>query len=162
MRFSTKEDLEIPIEQTFEMLSDFENYERAAIKNGADVVRVDQATAKGVGMSWRATAPVRGRMRSFAVTLTEYEKPSVMRFDAESGGMIINFVIDLVPLSRNRTRVRMELDIRPRTLSARLLMQSVRLARNTLNRRYKRRIANFGEDLEDRYAAALRRGSSGV
>jgi len=44
-----------------------------------------------------------------------------------------------------------ELDVRPKTLPARLLMQSAKLTRNTLNKRYKTRIGHFAEDLEDRY-----------
>ena len=47
--------------------------------------------------------------------------------------------------------MRIELDVRAKTLSARLMMQSAKLMRNTLNKRFKTRIAHFATDLEDRH-----------
>ena len=54
MKFSTNEDVEAPIDAVFEMLCDFESFERAAMRRGAEVQRVDQLVAPGVGMIWDA------------------------------------------------------------------------------------------------------------
>lgn len=151
MKFSTKEDLEVPIDDVFDMLSDFDHFERAIMRHGAEVSRTDKLDSPGVGMGWHARAKLRGKLREFDVKLSEYIQPTHMLFDVVSKNMRANFLVELVALSRARTRMRVELDVRPQTLSARLLMQSVRLARNTLNRRYKTRIAHFATDLEDRH-----------
>ena len=156
MKFSTKEDLEIPIDDVFEMLSDFDGFERAILRYGAEVSRTDKLGSVGVGMAWKARASVRGKKRDFVVILAEYDRPDQMRFDLTSKNMIGSFLVELVAMSRARTRMRVELDIRPQTLSARLLMQSAKLARNTLNRRYKTRIAHFSNDMEDRHKKGLR------
>jgi len=156
MKFSTKEDLEMPIEVVFEMLSDFDGYERAILQRGADITRTDSLSAKGVGMTWAAKAKLRGKMRKFDVSLVEYDVPNQMRFKAVSKNIEASFLLELVALSRARTRMRVELDVKPQTLSARLLMQSAKLARNTLNRRYKTRIAHFATDLEERHKKGLR------
>jgi hypothetical protein len=156
MKFSTKEDLEIGINEVFVMLSDFESFERMFMRHGVDVVRDDQMSEVDVGAKWKAKAEFRGRMRDFAVELIDFDRPNCMQFNSESGGMAARFTVELVALSRNRTRMRVELDVKPKTLPARLLMQSARLARNTLNRRYKTRVANFAEDMEDRYVRGLR------
>lgn len=160
MKFSTKEDMEIPIADCFEMLSDFETFERAGLRRGADIARTDDLGRVAVGASWSIKAEIRGKDREFLVELVEFERPNEMRFAAVSGGMTASFLVELVALSRGRTRMRVELEVKPKTLSARLLMQSAKLARNTLNRRYKHRIAHFATDLEDRYKRDMRAGST--
>ncbi|MEM7473308.1 MAG: SRPBCC family protein [Pseudomonadota bacterium] len=156
MKFSTKEDLEIPIETVFDMLSDFDGFERAAMRHGADVVRAPGPEPVGEGQVWNIKASFRGRRRSFAVTLIHYDRPDQMVYEAVSEAMKASFLLELVALSRKRTRMRVELDVRPKTLPARIMVQSAKLARKTLNRRYKTRIAHFAEDLEDRFKRASR------
>lgn len=156
MKFSTKEDLEVPIDTVFDMLSDFEGFERAAMRHGAEISRLQPAVPAGRGTGWRVKATFRGKRRDFEVHVSEFDRPNQMSFEAMSDGMKGAFLVELVALSRNRTRMRMELDVRPKTLAARLLMQSAKLARNSLNRRYKTRIAHFAEDLEDRHKRSLK------
>lgn len=156
MKFSTKEDMEISIDEVFVLLSDFDGFERIIMQRGVDVTRLDQTAEIDVGAQWHAKAVFRGRLREFKIELVDFDRPNCMQFTSESGGMNAKFTVELVALSRNRTRMRVELDVKPKTLPARLLMQSARLARNTLNRRYKTRVANFAEDLEDRYVRSLR------
>ena len=151
MKFSTKEDLEIPIETVFEMLSDFEGFERAAMRHGAEVVRAPGQSPVGLGQVWHVKASFRGRRRVFDITLLGFESPDHLQYEAVSDAMKASFIMELVALSRKRTRMRVELDIRPKTMPARIMLQSAKLARNTLNRRYKTRIAHFAEELEDRF-----------
>lgn len=156
MKFATKEDLEVPIDTVFSMLTDFESFERAAMRHGADIARDDPNAVTGVGLSWQVKATLRGKRRTFTVVMSEYDPPHQMVFDASSDAMGSKFLVELVALSRNRTRMRNELDVRPKTLAARLLLQSAKLARSTLNRRFKTRVAHFAEDLEDRYKRSLK------
>ena len=44
----------------------------------------------------------------------------------------------------------MRLDLRPKTLAARLLVQSLKLARNKLNRKFRKRVAEFAMLIEER------------
>ena len=128
MKFSTKEDVEAPIDAVFEMLCDFETFERAAMRRGAEVQRTD-------------SKPVP-------------EKPSEMEFECTSQGLLTLMSIELVALSKNRTRIMMTLDIKPLNLSARLLVQSLKLAKSSLTKKYKLRIAEFAKTLEERHKSA--------
>jgi hypothetical protein len=56
----------------------------------------------------------------------------------------------LVPLSPNRTRVNLVLKMSPKTLSARLLVQSFKLARSSINKRFKARMAQYAREIENR------------
>ena len=154
MKFAAREDLEAPIERVFEMLSEFETFERAALRRGADVTRAFEGDKLELGSSWNARAKIRGKLRNLRVELTQYDPPTTMNFSTVSDGFEAEFLVDLVALSRTRTRLQVELDVRPRSLPARLLMQSAKLARNSMNRRFKTRVRTFAQDLEQRYKRA--------
>jgi len=59
--------------------------------------------------------------------------------------------VDLVALSRGRTRLSVDLALEPRSISGRLMVQSLKLARNNLTKRFRLRVADYAVDLEDRY-----------
>ena len=86
MKFSTKEDIEAPIEAVFEMLCDFESVEWAAMRRGAEVQRSDTKTAIGVGMSWRGTFNLRGKRRQVDIEMVTFDKPNEMVFECRSPG----------------------------------------------------------------------------
>ena len=60
--------------------------------------------------------------------------------------------IGLVALSLNRTRISIEINLTPRGLSARLLLQPMKLAKTNLSRKFKVRVAEFAEDVEEGFA----------
>lgn len=156
MKFSTKEDMEIPIETAFEMVSDFDAFERIALQRGIDISQVGDHSTARVGMTWKVRADLRGKRRIFDVELVKYDTPTELEFEAGSSLTDSKFLVELVALSRNRTRMRVELDVKPKTLSARLMIQSARLARNSLNKRYKFRISHFVKDMEERHKSSLK------
>ena len=154
MHFTAKEDIEGPIDRVFAMLSDFESYERAAMRRGAEVERTDKLRAPGVGMAWQARFKLRGRDRNVALTLAALDPPNGMRVDFGSQGLDGDMTIDLLAMSRNRTRMTLAIELRPKTLSARLMVQSLKLARANLTKRFALRVAEFAKDLEDRMRGA--------
>jgi len=154
MKFSTKEDVEAPIDAVFEMLCDFETFERAAMRRGAEVQRTDNKPVPGVGVGWRSAFNMRGKRRQVDIELITFEKPSEMEFECTSQGLLTLMSIELVALSKNRTRIMMTLDIKPLNLSARLLVQSLKLAKSSLTKKYKLRIAEFAKTLEERHKSA--------
>lgn len=152
MKFSTKEDIEAPVEAVFDMLCDFESFERSAMRRGADVQRLDQLTAPGVGMAWHAVFHLRGKRREIELEMVTFERPHEIVLESTSPGLIGQMSFELMALSRGRTRVSVELEIKPLNLSARLLVQSLKLAKGSLTRKYKMRIAEYAKGMEDRFA----------
>lgn len=151
MKFSSKEDVNIPVQDLFGMLSDFETFERAALRRGAKVKRVPSKDGGAAGTSWVVDAEIRGKQRVLKATLRRADPYEELIFEGQLGGVSAEFEITLLALAKGRTRLGMALDMRPNTLSARLMIQSAKFARNTLNRRYKARIAKFAKELERRY-----------
>ncbi|MDF1709958.1 MAG: SRPBCC family protein [Paracoccaceae bacterium] len=150
MKFSAKEDIEAPIEQVFALVSDFAALERAALRRGAEVQRTDSLHKPGVGMSWTAAFMARGRQCKLDIVMTTYEPPHAMRFDSVAQGLHSNMTVELVALSRGRTRLSVDLELKPKSISARLFVQSLKLARNNLNKKFHLRMADYASDLEDR------------
>ncbi|MEL7213461.1 MAG: SRPBCC family protein [Pseudomonadota bacterium] len=152
MQFRASEDIEVPIEFAFQQVSDFERFERTALRRGADVVRTDTLNAPGVGMSWQAQFVFRGKSREMQGKLSEYEPPNRLKFDARVGGLEVVMEIDLVALSRARTRLLINASLKPHSIPARLLYQSIKLVKTNMTRRLNTRLADYAEELEDRHA----------
>jgi carbon monoxide dehydrogenase subunit G len=151
MKFSTREDIEAPIEAVFEMLCDFESFERAAMRRGADVQRLAGVTEPGVGMKWDVRFELRGKRREMQLEMVRFDRPEEMLLVSTSPGMSGQMRFELIALSPARTRVKVELEVKPQNLSARLLVQSLKLAKNSLTRKYKLRVAEFASTMEERY-----------
>jgi uncharacterized protein YndB with AHSA1/START domain len=151
MKFSTKEDIEAPIDAVFEMICDFETFERAAMRRGAEVQRTDTRTTPGVGMAWRGTFNLRGKRREVDIEMITFERPDEIVLECQSPGLLTLTTIELVALSKNRTRLMIAFDIKPLNLSARLLVQSLKLAKTSLTKKFKLRIAEFAKTLEERH-----------
>lgn len=147
MKFSSKEDIETPIDRVFEQHTNFEMFERAAIRRGVEIERERGIAQPVVGMAWKARFEMRGRSREARVELTHLDRPNTMRFDAIGNGVDGSFFIDLLPLSPRSTRMSVVLDIEPKTLSARLLIQSMKLAKTNLTKRFRKKVREFAKTL---------------
>ena len=156
MKFSTKEDVEAPIEAVFDMLCDFESFERSAMRRGAEVQRVDAMSKPGVGMTWNAVFPLRGKRRELTIEMVTFDRPNEMVIDSMSQGLAGQMSFELMPLSRNTTRVLVALEIKPLNLSARLWVQSLKLAKATLSKKYKELVAEYARSMEERHARCVK------
>lgn len=151
MKFSTREDINAPIEHVFAHVSDFKLYERAAMRRGAQVKRLDNLDVKAPGMTWQADFDFRGKKRSLEVKLEDIETPTNMDFVATSGGMNGTCEVELIALSPNKTRLKLGVELKPQTLSARLLVQSLKLAKGNVEKRMQARMGEFAEDVKTSY-----------
>ena len=66
--------------------------------------------------------------------------------------------MDLLDLGATRTRLEVRLEIKPKTIAARIYVQSLRLARSRVERSFAQRVAQFTAEIEDRYRAAKAAG----
>ena len=57
----------------------------------------------------------------------------------------------MLALSATRTRVLVSFDMRAKTLTARLLLQSLKLAMAKMNKRFEARVLDYAEKVEDDY-----------
>ena len=102
-------------------------------------------------MKWDAAFSLRGKRREMQLELTELDRPNGLVIASRSPNMGGKMVLDLVALSRSRTRISVVIDMAPKTLAAKLLVQSMKLAKSNLNKRFSLRVAGYAKELEDRY-----------
>ncbi|VCU61101.1 FIG01073719: hypothetical protein [Tritonibacter mobilis] len=150
MHFETKEDTDSPIAEAFAAVTDFESFERSAIRRGVEVHRNGDGSTAPEDLSWDVVFMFRGSERKMRLEILEYDAPNVVVFSATGSGMTGELRVDLMALSSQRTRMTVRLDLRPKTLAARLLVQSLKLARNKLNRKFRKRVAEFAMLIEER------------
>ena len=154
MKFSTREDIEAPIEHVFQHVSDFDGFERQALRRGAEVSRQDTYGKPGIGSEWSLKFPFRGKQRHVLARITKFDGPNGFVADTESGGLEGLVTVDLVALSPRRTRMNVVFDLKPKTLTARLLVQSLKFAKGNLNKRLANRVWLFAQGIEDKYRSA--------
>ncbi|WP_299920799.1 SRPBCC family protein [uncultured Pelagimonas sp.] len=150
MELTAREDIEAPLDRVFAEITDFEGIERQVLRRGIDVQRTNDPGEVAEGLSWEAGFKFRGKTRTAAIELAQYSAPEQMVFDSVSGGLEARTTVDLVALSRSRTRIGVTTEFVPKTLSARLLVQSLKLAKGGLDKRFKTRMAHLAKDLENR------------
>jgi len=148
MKFSTREDIEAPIEKVFAAVTDFAGFEHAAMRRNIKFTRNDDAARPGPGSGWTVDFKFRGRARRAIATIARLERPTLMETTFESGGITGTGVVEMISLSPTKTRIAVALEMTPQTLAARLMLQSLKIAKTGLTTKFKARIAQFAMDLE--------------
>lgn len=143
MQFVAKEDTNTPINELFAAMSDFERFERSAIRRGVDVQRIGTLAELDNGLGWNLSFDLRGVRRNVKLKMAEYTTPTLVKLDAEGTGVFGELTVELIALSPKRTRLTVTMVLKPRTLSGRVLLQSLKLARSKIARNYRKRVSDF-------------------
>lgn len=157
MKLTSKQDIEAPMAFVYQQMTDFESWERAAMRRGAEVSRTDKLREPGPGMAWLARFRYRSRDRKMDIRLDRLDAPSHLVFSVMSKLVDGDVTVDLIELGQKRTRVHVSVDLKPKTLTAKLYVQSLRLARSRVDKNFGQRIAQMTTEIEERFLRPLRR-----
>lgn len=144
MKLSTREDVAAPVAFVFATLHDYETFERAALRRGAEVQRTGTPTRP----EWSIGFTFRGRPRRLTVREVSAEPPVRLTFYGIGKLFQGDLRIDLVELGRMRTRIALTVEVRPLTLPARILLQSAQLARGRILRGMQKRTVELAQHVE--------------
>ena len=156
MQFSSVQDINAPLDFVFDQVTDFETYESYALRVGAQVDRKDKLTSPGPGMKWKVVGDFRGKTRKVNMELIEYNPHSFVKFFVVSGGLEADVDIETMALTRKQSRMKVTTKLKPKTISARLILQSARLAKTSLNRKFNHRFWNYANYIENNYNKSRR------
>lgn len=157
MRVVESADLGASINGVFAALTDVGYVEQFARDRGVVLKRLDGGNALAVGAEWQARFAFRGRARTLTARVEDLEAPRRMVMAGASGGFEYRAVMTLAEIPEGATRLWSDIEVRPRSLSARIILQTVKLGRNRLRARFAQRLGFLARAIEERIAA----GASG-
>lgn len=111
MEFFAHNGIEAPIDFVFARVTDFTSFERSIIRRGGDVERLSVGDVPVVGSKWRVKFRWRGKVRTLDAELTTVDAPNGIRADASSKNIVAAVTVELVALSRARTRISVRMDV---------------------------------------------------
>ena len=128
-----------------------------AMRRGAEVTRLDRLLTVAPGMAWQVNFALRGRDRTARIQLITTTPGSQLTLTVSSALADADIQIDLLDLAAARTRSDVRVEVKPKTLAARIYMQTLRLARKKVDATYAQRIAQLAVEMEDRYRRPAKR-----
>lgn len=155
MEFQAREDIEAPLDHVFGEITDFASFERSIMRRGGDVTRLEGPVPPAIGAAWEVKFRLRGKDRTVVATLVEANPDHGITLDFDSANLKGSCAVELVPLSRSRTRLNVTISAQPKTLPVRLLFQSMRFGKHRMTQRFKAMVLTFAEDAEARYRAGV-------
>jgi carbon monoxide dehydrogenase subunit G len=152
MKLGTRQDIDAPQDQVFAALTNFDHWERTALRRGVEVARTGGPETLAVGMAWMIGFDYRGKRRQLAVRLATLVPDDRLGFAGTSPSVEGTLQVDMVAMGPRRTRVAVSLEVAGTTLAARLFLQSLRLARRRVQERFDGRVAALAREIGDRLA----------
>lgn len=147
MKFSTRQDTDLPAEALFAAVSDFPRIERILLRRGASVRREDTDGPPGQGPSWRIGFDWRGKARAVQLQVIACQPPERLVFSGLSELFTLSIAATVVALSPSKSRLIFEADLQPRGMKARLMLQTARLGKTQLDRKFAEGIGAFVQNL---------------
>lgn len=140
MKLKVSEDAQSPVDAAFAVLTDYAAIEDELRNHGVTITRLGGWRDVALGVAWSGRGQLRGKTRQIDAKVSALEPGRMVEIEARVGGMKVLHETRLVPLGERVTRINITLDLRPDTLSARLLVQSLKLARGRILERMEHRL----------------------
>jgi uncharacterized protein YndB with AHSA1/START domain len=151
MKLTAKIDLEVPAAFVFDTLTDNASWEREAIRNGVEVSRPPGAPDRGLGAAWQMRGHYKGKPRKVLIVIEELVQDQRIGLSLDSPSIDGTARLEVMVLSPRRSRLRVDLEIKPKTLAARLFVNTMRLAKGRVQARFEKGLGQLGSRIKDRY-----------
>ena len=144
MKFSTRVDKNIPAAELFDAVANFDRIEHMLIRRGVSVTRGDDMPDGTRG--WNLGFDWRGQRRELHLVLVQFDRPEKYAMTGDSKPFELRIDMTAVALARDRSRLIFELEVKPRNMRARLILQTAKLGKTQIDRKLSARVAQFVDD----------------
>ncbi|MEJ6392748.1 hypothetical protein V8J82_05730 [Gymnodinialimonas sp. 2305UL16-5] len=148
MRFKTSEDVDAPVSLVWARIIDFSGVEADIRARGATLSRVGQWTQIHSGAEWRGQVQIRGRLRPVSSRIATLIPEDSCDIHTQIGGLEAVYELRLIALREDFTRIQAMLNLSASSLSARLSLQTLKLARGRVLTRMQTMLARQGAKAE--------------
>ncbi|MDN3711302.1 hypothetical protein QWZ10_04645 [Paracoccus cavernae] len=94
-------------------------------------------------MAWQIGFDWRGKRRELRLDVTRFDRPELIQLEGLSDMFEVSIDVAIIALTRNKSRMTLTVDLRPRSMRARLLLQTAKLGKGQLDRKFQSRVAEF-------------------
>jgi uncharacterized protein YndB with AHSA1/START domain len=148
MKLSLRRDIDAPAGRIFAALATPDALERMARERGAELRRLDDGAAGPSGARWSVRVEINGRVRRGTARIAAYEPGRRVAVAAEFDDLAALADVALTPLAAERTRLDGALGLRSRSMTGRILLHSLKLAKGSIARRLDSRLGTLAGRLE--------------
>lgn len=145
MKFATRQDAALPAERLFAAVADFDRLQRLVLRDRAQVEALPPEP--GALARWRLVFAMQGKTRDAVLRLTERTADS-QTFEGHCDGLDLTLAMRVEPLAPDRSRLAVQMELRPRSLRARLTLQAAWLGKAILDEKFVRRVAGLVAAIE--------------
>lgn len=148
MKFSSRTEIDAPPQDVFARLSDFDRIEAMARERDVTVERLDDLSNGPSGARWQIVFDYRGKNRTCEADIAAFVQNEQIAARGQMEGLTVFGNVELVEYEAGKTRMFCTVDLKPTTMRARLLVQSLKLAKSALDKRFAKRLTQFGKRIE--------------
>ena len=145
MKFSSRTEIDAPPGDVFDRLSDFDRIEDMGRERDISVERLDDRSGGPESARWRIGFDYRGKSRVCDAEIAAYVPGEQIAARGQLDGLAVLGNIELVQAEPGRTRMFCTIELKPGSMRARLLVQSLKLAKGSLDKRFAKRLDQFGK-----------------
>jgi len=142
MKIGTSRDFKRARGKVFDSFADPARMDAVFGEQGANLHREGQG---GPGTVWHMDVVSGGKTRPMAIALVDMDAPDVMRMRVTSEMLDADVAFVFADLPGGGSQVSADFDLAPRTLTARVAIQTLRLAKGKVEQRIERALLALGK-----------------
>ncbi|MBL4806739.1 MAG: hypothetical protein JKY31_05535 [Rhodobacteraceae bacterium] len=152
MKFEYTSTINVPIEFAYARATDFDKFEQEGFGNIDKFEPTGDIRAPEIGAKWKVRAEFQGRQRRFSLALRELSENEAVVFGNGTDKFDVEARFNFVKVDDENTDFLFEINSSAKTITGRLIMQTLQLARS----RIERKLAVDFDAMRDRMEADYR------
>jgi len=144
--------INVPQAFAFTRATDFEKFELEGFGNLGRFEPVSEIRAPEIGARWRTSSEFQGRPRRFSLELFELEPNQKLVLGNKSEKYDIEAHFGFDEISAEETGFSFRLDAKAQSITARLILQTIQLARGRIEKSMQTDFENMARRMETAYA----------
>ncbi|OSP56753.1 SRPBCC family protein [Pseudoruegeria sp. SK021] len=150
MKLTVSEEVAASRQDVFQQVTDFDRLLGRPADAKTQITRLDHPAPVSEGSRWQGHFVLRGLRRDGTAELVSLQAPDGYEIHGEADGMRGQLTVALSGPPEGPTRLDVTVQLRPTSLTGRMIVQSLSLVRQTVAARCRDRLQHFAREIESR------------